>query len=116
MEVRLSRPQAPSGSTGLDKLEFKFFDERMYQIRAYYSVGKEWKQRPMSEFAEALSRSLGVETVWGKRDEKEFIIPCGAVRLDLSIDDDSYILMGAPTWAPIAEASSRLQIQQQSRR
>ncbi|MGB9180660.1 MAG: hypothetical protein WCB68_15620 [Pyrinomonadaceae bacterium] len=104
MKVRLSRPQEPLGSTGLDKLEFKFFDARLYQIMAYYSVGREWKQRPMSMFAEALSRGLGVEATWAERDEKEFVIPCGDVRLDLSIDDDSYALMGASARLPIAEA------------
>jgi hypothetical protein len=104
MEVRLSRPQDPRGSTGLDKLEFKFFAERLYQIKAYYSVGQEWKQRPMSEFAEAISRGLGVDAKWAERDEKEFIIPCGDVRLDLSLDDDSYVLMGASSRLPIAEA------------
>jgi hypothetical protein len=104
MELRLSRSQDPGGSTGLDKLEFKFFNERLYQIKAYYSVGKEWKQRPMSEFAQALSRGLDVEAVWAERDEKEFIIPCGEVRFDLSIDDDSYTLMGVSTRAPIAVA------------
>ena len=104
MELRLSRPQDPRGSTGLDKLEFRFVDERLYQIRAYYSVGKEWKQRPMSEFSEAISRVLGVDAKWTERGEKEFIIPCGDVRLELSIDDDSYMLMGASSRLPIAEA------------
>lgn len=104
MELRLSRPQDPRGSTGLDKLEFRFFDERLYQIRAYYSVGKEWKQRPMSEFAQAISKGLGVGAAWTQRDEKEFIIPCGDVRLELSIDDDSYMLMGTASGMPIAEA------------
>jgi hypothetical protein len=104
MELRLSRPQDPRGSTGLDKLEFKFFDERLYQIRAYYSVGKEWKQRPMSEFAQAISRGLGVDARWTKRDEKEFVITCGDVRLELSIDDDSYALMGASARSPMAAA------------
>jgi hypothetical protein len=104
MELRLSRPQDPRGSTGLDKLEFRFFDERLFQIRAYYSVGKEWKQRPMTEFAGAISKGLGVDAVWTQRDEKEFIIPCGDVRLELSIDDDSYMLMGTSGGMPIAEA------------
>jgi hypothetical protein len=104
MEVSLSRPQDPRGSTGLDKLKFKFVDNRLYQIEATYSLGKEWKQRPMMEFAGALSRGLGVDAVWAGGDEKEFVIACGEVRFDLSIDDESYALMPSNTRMPLAVA------------
>lgn len=104
MEVSLSRPQEPRGYTGLDKLKFKFLDDRLYQIEATYSVGKEWKQRPMSEFAETLTKDMGVDAAWTESVEKEFVIACGEVRFDLSIDDDSSALMPVYARTPVAVA------------
>lgn len=103
MTIELSRPQDAPGSTGLNKLIFRFFDDRVYQIEATYSVGREWNKRPMSEFADALSRGLGVDAAWTEKGTKEFVIDCGEVRLNVSIDELDDI-MSASARMPLAAA------------
>jgi hypothetical protein len=94
-----SRDREPSGSTGLDKLEFKFFDDRLYQMEATYSVGSEWKSRQRSEFAESISRGLGVEGAWSEEPFGGFKLDCGGVRFELTISNDlAHIIPGGP-WA-----------------
>ena len=104
MKVDLSRPQNAQGSTGLDGLEFKFFDDRLYRIEATYSIGKEWNKRPMSEFAESLSRGLGVAASWTIGTDKEFKLECGEVRFELTIDDESSAFMPSRMKMPMALA------------
>jgi hypothetical protein len=94
MTVDLSRPQAEPDSTGLDKLIFKFLDDRLYQIEATYSIGKEWNKRPMREFADTFTRGLGISALWVEKTEeqfnKQFKLECGEVRLELMIDDETF--------------------------
>lgn len=104
MKVDLSRPQDARGSTGLEGLAFKFFDDRLYRIEATYSIGKEWNKRPMSEFAESLSRGLGVAANWTIGTDKEFKLECGSVRFELAIDDESSALMPSRMKMPMAVA------------
>ena len=76
-------------SADLNGLEFKFFDDRLYQMEATYSVGTEWDQRPWSDFAEAVSRGMGVEAAWTEipgtplTSGKRFSLDCGEVRFGL---------------------------------
>lgn len=72
MTVHLSRPQVELGSTGLDKLIFKFLDDRLYQIEATYSVGKEWNKRPMNEFADTFTLGLGISALWAEKTDEQF--------------------------------------------
>ncbi len=104
LDLRLSRPQDPPGATGLDKLTFTFLDDRVYQLGATYSVGREWKTRPMSEFAGNFTRGLGVDAIWAEQPAKEFRAVCGEVRFGLSIDDDTYDSMSSSPRMPIAVA------------
>ena len=104
MKVDLSRPQDAHGSTGIKGLAFKFFDDRLYRIEATYSIGKEWDKRPMSEFAESLSRGLGVAASWTIGADKEFKLECGEVRFELAIDDESSALMPSRMKMPMAVA------------
>jgi hypothetical protein len=94
-----SQSDVPSGSTGLDKLEFKFFDDRLYQIDATYSVGKEWSSRPASEFAEATSRGLGVEGVWSEEPFSKFKLDCGGVHFELKISREFTHIIPEGPWA-----------------
>jgi hypothetical protein len=108
MAVDLSRPQAEFSSTGLDKLVFKFLDDRLYQIEATYSIGKEWNNRPMSEFADAITRNLGIASALAeKTDEqfnKQFKLECGEVRFDLMVDDESFASFPSSRLMPMALA------------
>jgi hypothetical protein len=104
MGVDLSKPDEVPGSTGLIRLEFKFFDDRLYRIEGTYVIGKEWKRRPMSEFAEALSRGLGAMATWVEEPDIEFSAACGEVRFDLAVDEDSVAIAPAGRETPIADA------------
>ena len=104
MKVDFSRSQDARGSTGLEGLAFKFFDDHLYRIEAIYSIGKEWNKRPMSEFAKSLSRGLGVVASWAIGTDKEFKLECGAVKFELTIDDESSSLMPARMKMPLAVA------------
>lgn len=108
ISINLLRPQAELGSTGLDKLVFKFLDNRLYQIEATYSVGKEWSSRPMSEFADSISQGLGILSAWvdktDKQFNKQFELECGEVRLDLMIDDESLVSFPSSRRMPMAMA------------
>jgi hypothetical protein len=70
-------------STDLTQIEFRFFDDRLYQIEATYKVGTEWDDRPLSEFAEAISHGMGVEAGWAEMPDKKFNLDCGEVRFNL---------------------------------
>lgn len=71
--------------TDLNKMEFRFFDDRLYQIEAAYTVGTEWEQRPLSEFAEGISRGMGIEAGWTEVPGNRFMLDCGEVRFDLLV-------------------------------
>lgn len=93
LEVNFSRSKDAPGSTGLSRLKFQFLDERIYSIEAMYHVGKEWKGRPLSEFAYSVSQGLGVSGKWIENPatvlNSEFKLECGAVRLKLNMYIDT---------------------------
>jgi hypothetical protein len=70
-------------STDLNKIGFKFFNDRLYQIEATYAVSTEWEKRPPRDFAEGISRGLGVEVGWTEVPGNRFKLDCGEVRFDL---------------------------------
>jgi hypothetical protein len=72
-------------STDLNKMEFRFFNDRLYQIEATYAVGTEWEERPLREFAAVISRGMGVEAGWAEVPSNRFKLDCGEVRFDLWI-------------------------------
>jgi hypothetical protein len=69
--------------TDLKQMEFRFFNDHLYQIEATYKVGTEWEERPLSEFAEAISQGMGVEAAWAEMPDKRFRLDCGEVRFNL---------------------------------
>lgn len=75
--------EEPRKPTDLTQIEFRFFDDRLYQIEAIYKVGTEWEERPWNEFAEAISRGMGVEAGWTEMPDKRFRLDCGEVRFNL---------------------------------
>jgi hypothetical protein len=76
-------PQEGRRLTDINEMEFRFFDDRLYQIEAVYAVGTEWEERPLSEFASVISRGLGVEAGWTEATGNRFKLDCGEVRFDL---------------------------------
>ncbi|HEX8181381.1 MAG TPA: hypothetical protein VF525_17695 [Pyrinomonadaceae bacterium] len=104
MEVNLIRSNDAPGSTRLIRLDFKFLNERLYRITGTYSVGKEWKGRPMSEYAVALSHGLGTVATWAEVPERGFSAPCGEVRFDLEIDDETFTFAPPDRGLPMASA------------
>jgi hypothetical protein len=62
-------------------------------MEAMYSVGKELKGRPMSEFAYSVSQGLGVSGKWIENPatqlNSEFKLECGAVQLKLNMYIDT---------------------------
>ncbi|HEY0321693.1 MAG TPA: hypothetical protein VGC66_12100 [Pyrinomonadaceae bacterium] len=81
--LKFNWSEEPRKPTDLAQIEFRFFDDRLYQIEATYKVGTEWEGRPLSEFAEAISRGMGVEARWAEMPDKRFRLDCGEVRFNL---------------------------------
>lgn len=81
--LKFNWPEEPRKPTDLTQIEFRFFDDRLYQIEATYKMGTEWEERPLSEFAEAMSRGMGVEGTWAKIPDEKFRLDCGEVRFNL---------------------------------
>jgi hypothetical protein len=81
--LKFNWSEQPPKSTDLTQIEFRFFDDRLYQIEATYKVGTEWEERPLSAFAEAISRGMGVEASWAEMPDKKFNLECGEVRFNL---------------------------------
>jgi hypothetical protein len=91
MTVKFPRPQDAYGSTSLDQLNVRFFDDRICHMEATYSVGKEWRNR-QKDFAYFISKELGISVTW-KEDSagvfhKLFSLHCDAVSIDLSISEE----------------------------
>lgn len=81
--LKFNWSEEPRKPTDLTQIEFRFFDDRLYQIEATYKVGTEWEERPWNEFAEAISRGMGVEARWAEMPDKRFRLDCGEVRFNL---------------------------------
>jgi hypothetical protein len=83
--IKFNWSEERGSSTDIDKIEFRFFSDRLYQMEATYSVRTEWDQRPWSDFAEAISRGMGVKAAWSETSPKQFRLDCGEVRFDLRV-------------------------------
>ncbi|HKS26721.1 MAG TPA: hypothetical protein VJS44_02825 [Pyrinomonadaceae bacterium] len=81
--LKFNWSEEPRKLTDMTQIEFRFFDDRLYQIEATYKMGTEWEERPLSEFAEAISRGMGVEARWAEMPDKKFRLDCGQVRFNL---------------------------------
>lgn len=81
--LKFNWSEEPRRQTDLTRIEFRFFDDRLYQIEATYRVGTEWEERPLNEFAEAISLGMGVEATWEEIPNKKFRLDCGEVRFNL---------------------------------
>lgn len=81
--LKFNWSELPLKSTDLTQIEFRFFNDHLYEIKATYKVGTEWEERPLNEFAEAMSRGMGVEAKWAEMPDKKFNLDCGEVRFNL---------------------------------
>jgi hypothetical protein len=75
--------EEPRKPTDITQIGFRFFDDHLYQIEATYKMGTEWEERPLNEFAKAISRGMGVEGTWAEMPDKKFRLDCGEVRFNL---------------------------------
>jgi hypothetical protein len=91
MTLEFPHPQEPDGSTRLNDLKIKFFDDRIYHMEANYSVGKEWRNR-QKDFAYFISKELGISAPWDENSGgvflKLFSLHCDAVSITLGINDE----------------------------
>jgi hypothetical protein len=104
IEIGLTRQQDERGSTSLNKLSLKFLNDNLYQIEATYSLGKEWATRPMSEFADSLSRGLGINAGWTVESDNQLKLNCGEMKFTLDIDEESLASLPQSTSIPVAVA------------
>jgi hypothetical protein len=104
LNLPLARSPEERNTTGVTNLELRFLNERLYRIEATYAIGKEWRERPMQEFATSLSRSVGIASPWTIGGNNDFTLECGAVSLKLAVDEDSFQSLPARRNAPIAVA------------
>jgi hypothetical protein len=104
LNLPLARSPEERNTTGVTNLELRFLDERLYRIEATYAIGKEWRERPMQEFAMSLSRGVGIAGPWTIGGNNDFTLECGAVSLKLAVDEESFQSLPARRDAPIAVA------------
>jgi hypothetical protein len=104
LNLPLARSPEERNETGAMNLELRFLNEHLYWIEATYAVGKEWRERPMQEFAMSLSRGVGIASPWAIVKNNDFTLECGAVNLKLAVDEDSFQSLPARRNAPLAVA------------
>lgn len=104
LNLPLARSPEERNATGVTNLELRFLDERLYRIEATYAIGKEWREHPMQEFAMSLSRGVGIASSWTLAENNDFTLECGAVRLKLAVDEDSFRSLPARRNSPVAVA------------
>jgi hypothetical protein len=91
MTIKFPRPQDAYGSTRLNELKVRFFDDRICYMEATYSVGKEWRDR-QKDFAYFISKELGISVTWKEYSadvfHKVFLLRCDAVSIGLNVSDE----------------------------
>lgn len=108
LTIRVSQATNDPGGTRLDSLKLQFLEDRLYQMEATYSLGREWRGRPVSEFAGRLSRGVGVTGIWSVEANNDLTLECGDVRLALEVDEESFMSLPARMKSPMALAYFRL--------